>query len=285
MNCVQPNKTPSPQEDFSTWQAGVHSQAIMSHERVALAPQSLTRQNLYRTFVAGLCLLSAVEQAQARTAGQVESTYLGRGLFRYKVANLPVPNAGQYALTEFSLSPIDASASGAAPQEWVFSIRGNNWVSFSYTPATPPTPTDQFAYTFYVQASTTNYTVVTNNAISRMNANYPDGTSGVSYRNFTCIVPSSTPTPAGTPTNFVSETFFPCEVKIDKLHMTNSQPCGFSFTANARMLLQVQGTTNFHDWTNIGGSVRAVAGTNTWYASQPFGASGSSFRAKVTGGY
>ena len=236
-------------------------------------------RRLVQSIATGLLVASLAPEAEGRTVMQIESSYLGNGLFRCKVDSFPVPNTNTVSLNTLGISQIIRHETNSVPANWVCNVTASGSVSFArLTPSFDAPPASQ---TFYVKTGVSNYIVVPTGAFAYLNVERTDGTTGNGYHIFGVVGASPFAGDPSTPTNMVSRWEVPCDVEMGKLAITNGQVYGLSMNANADLTVKIEGSFDLRNWTNEVATIQVTNGLNNWTTSQPISQKGNFFRVEI----
>jgi hypothetical protein len=215
-----------------------------------------------------VALLLTVAPILARDFMTLESTYLGDGLFEYK---LTFPDDRYWDQVSFGsvLGLASFTDFVQIPEGW--DVIGSPWQQDPELPQ--PTP---YQGVFRAHSDAPGYNIGTVSVA--FTPHWRDwarpldtNTNGllVLYANLSCLVPTTETGRALSPTNVVGRIPGYPELEVQGLVLTNHQPVGLRFNAGPSLPVTIQASDDLKHWKAIA-SAQGAAAPVTWISSPPF---------------
>jgi hypothetical protein len=243
--------------------------------------------NRWRT-AAILGVLASCIITHATTFLQIESAYLGDGLFSYRLNLLNDPFVGEALVNSFGFTVTNLATTGAPPTDWTNSVTQIDW-NYALTNRWQDRPYER---TFYAYSNERTYRFATYGCVITFSL-YPreitDGqwfyTSGdiVGYAQLPCLVPCPPDQADSSPPDYEYDWKIVPDIQMGPLILTNGRPFGINYYWPASGLVEVQSTFDFQNWSPVT-RINGTSGTNTWTTNSPIDASGSNFRVQLISG-
>jgi hypothetical protein len=228
--------------------------------------------------------------AMATTSFQLQSTYLGDGLFEYQLNAFNDPFFVQSALVTAQTGFTNEDYPGPASVNWNQESYDNLYSTWGFSGSAPSAP---YGVSWQIQGGQTSYKLVTNNFIGgtilqlsvMFSGIYPGISSGggvFSQNILGCVslpslVPCSPDEAGSSPTNFVYTLRLAPDITINHLIQTNGQISGIDFNWSSAATFMLQGTSDFQNWTNVA-VVWSYPPETAWTTNVSLNQFGSCFR-------
>jgi len=240
-----------------------------------------------------VCLWLGMYAAKATTFLEFQSTYLGDGWFQYQIQMMADPFFTSADISGLGINFSDQIDQVGDSTNWSYTGISGGQSSWAFTNGYSARP---FVKTFLVRSSQTSYKLGawSTNALGpalfsldlSLSSIYPGTASGVyaanivGYASVPCLIPCTAAEADGSPTNFVYDLKLLPDIQINRLIQQNGGIYGVDFLWGSESTLLLQGSPDFHSWTNIA-YLWSYPPETSWTTNTDLGAYGHFFRLEL----
>ena len=233
-----------------------------------------------------VCLWAA--PVQGRDVQTLESTYLGEGMFRYRIHTFDDPFFNYLYVFSFGIHGVTATNLGVNPPHWSSNLQPTA-VLWDFVGQPAGNQVRPYTATFTMQSSLTNFRRKDLGAFVTMELStvgayhgHTEAFSGGGYWNADVLVPCAPEDADGSSTNLLAVGPFggPADIRIVELLRQGDSVMGVKYDYAETNTVRLEASRDMLSWTNVA-YIYGGRPTTSWTNSTPLNAYGNYFRLRL----